>query len=173
MSRRHKDNLVGALLVLCVATPIVWWTGDTAKKTDTTAETLARQQEGRKVAIEVLCGFASAVSDAGRKTIAGSVALPRPHEAGRGPDRARQARPVIGLVSGRFGRFLEAHGYPLAPQRLTGSRRLLRRTRGTCRRGGGGDAREGARESGRDARLRAVAEGVAREVGRPPGVASK
>jgi hypothetical protein len=76
MSRRHKDNLIGALLVLCVATPIVWWTGDTAKKTDTTAETLARQQEGRKVAIEVLCGFASAVSDAGRKTIAGGVALP-------------------------------------------------------------------------------------------------
>jgi hypothetical protein len=123
MSRRHKDNLIGALLVLCVATPIVWWTGDTAKKTDTTAETLARQQEGRKVAIEVLCGFASAVSDAGRKTIAGSVALPG--RTKRDADRIvldKHGR-VIGVVSGRFARFLEAHGYPLAPQRFTGSRR--------------------------------------------------
>jgi hypothetical protein len=101
----------------------VWWTGDTAKKTDTTAETLARQQEGRKVAIEVLCGFASAVSDAGRKTIAGSVAFPG--HTKRDADRIvldKHGR-IIGLVSGRFGRFLEAHGYPLAPQRLTGSRR--------------------------------------------------
>jgi hypothetical protein len=123
MSRRHKDNLIGALLVLCVATPIVWWTGDTAKKADSNAETLQRQQEGRKVAIEVLCGFASAVSDAGRKTIAGSVALPG--QTKRDADRIvldKHGR-VIGVVSGRFARFLEAHGYPLAPQRLTGSKR--------------------------------------------------
>jgi hypothetical protein len=112
MSRRHKDNLIGALLVLCVATPIVWWTGDTAKKADSNAETLQRQQEGRKVAI-----------DAGRKTIAGSVALPG--QTKRDADRIvldKHGR-VIGVVSGRFARFLEAHGYPLAPQRLTGSKR--------------------------------------------------
>jgi hypothetical protein len=81
------------------------------------------QQEGRKVAIEVLCGFGSAVSEAGRKTIAGSIALPG--RTRRDADRVvldKRGR-VIGVVSGRFARFLESHGYPVAPQRVSGSKR--------------------------------------------------
>jgi hypothetical protein len=123
MNARIRDNLVGAALVLCVATPIVWWVGDTAKKTDTNAEKIARQAEGRKVAIGVLCGGLSAVSQKGHDVILGGAALPgrTPRDADRVVFDPKTHEPIA-ISVGRFARFLEAHGYPTARIRLMGAK---------------------------------------------------
>jgi hypothetical protein len=117
---RHERKLTLIALMFAVTVALSGLSVVLALKNNSA---LTAQHEGRKVATEAFCSFGSAVSDAGRKTIAAGVALPGQTKLDADRIVLDKHGRVIGVVSGRFARFLEAHGYPLAPQRVAGSQR--------------------------------------------------